>query len=238
MLLLENVGVAYGKKEVLSGIDLTFAGEKTHAVIGRSGVGKSTLLHAIAGIKSFTGSITLDGELLNRSRHRIALVPQKDSLIPWKTVRQNICLPALSRGGSDTTLTDKLIKLAGELGISALLEKYTNHLSGGEQQRVAIARALLFEPDLLLLDEAFSALDAITKSEVQLIFFAAVSKRKINTILVTHDISEALYLAEEIYVMKNGGCTKSIGQNVLFGREKEIFPMEYNETACLLKEDI
>ena len=238
MLILENVDVVYGKKDVLTGINLAFAKEKTYAIIGKSGAGKSTLLHAIAGIKSFTGRITLDGEILDRSKHRIALVPQKSSLIPWKTVRQNIYLPASLRVDSETTLADKIMNLAGELGISDLLGKYTNHLSGGEQQRVAIARALLFDPDILLLDEAFSALDAITKSEVQLTFFNAISKRSINTILVTHDIDEALYLAEEIYVMKDGNCTKSIGQNTLFGREKELFPYEYNAMACLLKEEI
>ena len=238
LLQLENVSVIYGKKEVLNGISLAFAKEKTCAIIGKSGVGKSTLLHAIAGIIPFAGLITLDEEILNRNRRRIALVPQRNSLIPWKTARQNICLPVSLRSDSDAKLFEKLIKLADELGISSLLEKYPNHLSGGEQQRVAIARALLFDPDILLLDEAFSALDAITKSEVQQIFFSVISKRKINTILVTHDISEALFLANEIYIMKNGNCTKSIGQNALVGRERELFPLEYNEMACLLKEEL
>ena len=238
MLQLEDVGAAYGKRAVLCGINLEFAREKTYAIIGKSGVGKSTLLHVIAGIKPFSGRITLDGEILDRRRHRIALVPQKNSLIPWKTVRQNIYLPASMHADPDRTLMSKLVTLTEELGISALLEKYTNHLSGGEQQRVAIARALLFSPDLLLLDEAFSALDAITKSEVQHVFFAAINKRKVNTILVTHDIDEALYLAEELYVMKNGNCTKAVGENALFGREREAFPMEYIEMARSLKGEI
>lgn len=238
MLRLENVGVTYGKKEVLSGIDLAFAKEKTCAIIGKSGAGKSTLLHAIAGIKPFTGRITLDEEILDRNRRRIALVPQKNSLIPWKSVKQNIYMPASLRPGPDSNQPDKLFKLAEELGISSLLDKYPNHLSGGEQRRVAIARALLFDPDILLLDEAFSALDAITKSEVQHIFFAAISIRKINTILVTHDIDEALFLADDIYIMKSGKCTESIMQNTLAGREKEHCPLEFNEIACLLRDKI
>lgn len=238
MLLLENVSVAYGKKEVLNGLDLKFDENKIYAIIGKSGVGKSTLLHAIAGIRPFSGHIKLDGEALDRKKHRIALVPQRNSLIPWKTVRKNIYMPALLRKKTYAPLSDKLEKLTEELGISTLLDKYTNHISGGEQQRVAIARALLFEPDLLLLDEAFSALDAITKSEAQQIFFSAISKRGVKTVMVTHDINEALYMAEEIYVMKDGKCEKAIGNNSLFGREKERFPSEYNEIACLLRERI
>ena len=236
MLILDNVGIAYGENEVLSDIDLTFTKGKIHAVIGKSGVGKSTLLHALAGIKPFTGRIMLDEEALDRCLHRIALVPQKNSLIPWKTAMRNICLPAALRGIPDSVLRGKLDKLSGELGISDLLKKYPNHLSGGEQQRVTIARALLYDPELLLLDEAFSALDAITKSEAQHIFSNAISKRNVTTIIVTHEIDEALYLAEEIYVMKDGNCTKAVGQNSLFGREKELFPSEYNEMTQLLKE--
>jgi len=238
LLSLENISAAYGKKTVINELNLEFSKDRIYAIIGKSGSGKSTLLNVLAGIKPYAGSITLNGETLDSGKHRIALVPQKGSLIPWKTVRQNICLPAFLRKSTDSELTGKLEKLTDELGISTLLDKYPNHISGGEQQRVAVARALLFSPDLLLLDEAFSALDAITKSEVQQVFFTAISKRSVNTILVTHDINEALYLAEEIFVMKDGKCTKSIEQNDLFGREKEQFPLEYNEAACLLKEQV
>ena len=238
MLLLENVSVAYGKKDVLNNINLAFAENRIFAIIGKSGVGKSTLLHAIACIRPFSGRITLNNETVDCGKHRIALVPQKNSLIPWKTVRYNICLPALLRKNSDPLLHDKLEKLVDELGISALLEKYTNHISGGERQRVAIARALLFDPDLLLLDEAFSALDAITKSEVQQVFSSAIRKRGVSTIMVTHDINEALYLAEDIYVMKDGICSRAIVNNKLIGLEKDLFPLEYNDMARLLKEQI
>ena len=238
MLLLKITGIAYGNKEVLSDIELSFAENRIYAIIGKSGTGKSTLLHAIAGIKSFAGSITLNGQALDNNKFRVALIPQKNSLIPWKTARNNIILPAALRHDANTELPDKLEKLADEIGISGQLGKYTNHLSGGEQQRVAIARALLFEPDLLLMDEAFSALDAITKSEVQQIFFSAIRRRRVSTIMVTHDIYEALYLAEEIYVLKDGKCLRVIENNSLAGCEKESFPLEYNDMGSLLKESI
>ena len=234
MLKLQNVSVCYDAKTILADISLSFAANKIYAVLGKSGSGKSTLLHALAGIKAYRGQIALHGEPLSHNRQRIALVPQKNSLVKWKTIRENILLPLLLRPYREPA---DLAKLCAELGIAALLDRYPNHVSGGEQQRAAIARAFLFSPDLLLLDEAFAALDAITKDEVHRIFLETIARHKVTTVFVTHDIDEALYLAEEIVIVKDGRCGAPL-PNALFGCEKEKFPLQYREMHQFYKEQI
>ncbi len=235
LLALQNVCVSYGTKQILTNINLQLQNHKIYAILGKSGCGKSTLLQTLAGIQPYTGSITLQNKKLDSRRHRIAFIPQKNSLIPWQTVEQNIRMPFSLR---QLPQPQHLENLCQELGIHTLLLKYPNHISGGEQQRVAIARAFLFTPDLLLMDEAFSALDAITKEEVHHIFAATIAKHKVSTLFVTHDISEALYLAEEIYVLRDGKLQKPFDKNELFGQDKEDFPIEYQAMIRFYKEQI
>ena len=150
-----------GKKDpILTGVSASI-GEEIVSVIGPSGGGKSTLIYCLSGIiEPTSGSITLNGLPLDPKRHQIALVPQQYGLLPWKRVRENILLPhSLGKRIVSEELQSSILHT---LDIQSLLDRYPSELSGGQRQRVALARAFIMRPDLLLLDEAFSALDIAT----------------------------------------------------------------------------
>ena len=221
MLTLENLTISYGEKRVIEHLDMELENQRIYAIIGKSGSGKSTLLKAISAVHPYEGRILLNDHPLNVREHKVALVPQKNSLIKWKTIRKNITLPLTLRNLYEAERFDDLCR---EVGIEEILDAYPNHISGGEQQRAAICRAFLFQPDVLLLDEAFSALDAITKDDVHQAFLKTIGRHKVTTLLITHDMDEALLLAEQIFILKDGRCGKPLN-NPLFG-----LPREENET--------
>jgi len=223
MLELQNITAGYKKTAVLNNLNTTCAKNKVYALIGKSGCGKTTLFKAICGFIPHEGQIFLNGAPLDIKKQRIALLPQKNSLVKWQTLRQNIMLPLKLRGAFAPSLFNSITR---ELGITKLLDKYPNHVSGGERQRAAVARAFLACPDLLLLDEPFSALDINTKEDVHKLFLKVLQNRRVTTLLITHDIAEALYLAEKILVLKDGGITACV-DNPLFGQEnakQDLYP--------------
>lgn len=217
MVKLKDLRVKYENKEALKDVNWEFRENSVYAVVGKSGSGKTTLAKAVAGILPFTGSITLGDEYLNPKIHRIALVPQNHGLIPWKTVADNITLPLKLRGVYRENVFATVTK---ELGIDHLLQAWPNHISGGEQQRVAMARAFLAQPHVLILDEAFSALDAITKDEAHQVFLQAYSSHRVTTLLITHDVEEALTLSHHVLVLKDGVIAADF-DNPFHGRKKE-----------------
>ncbi|MEG2406644.1 MAG: ATP-binding cassette domain-containing protein, partial [Clostridiales bacterium] len=159
MLSLQNLTVSYKNYTALNGISIDFYPNRIYGILGKSGSGKTTLTKAIATILPFQGDILINEEKIDCHKHSIALVPQNHGLIPWKTVKENIAFPLKMRKIYDEKA---LFTIGEELGINKLMNKYPNHISGGEQQRVSMARGFLSKPHVLLLDEAFSALDAIT----------------------------------------------------------------------------
>lgn len=189
-----------GCKTVLEDVTLSLAAHESLAVVGPSGCGKSTLLLLIAGlVPASGGTVHLDGDLRRGPDRRIGIVFQQYGLFPWKTTRENIVLGARIQGidVSDTVLED----LKQELGIEGLDHLYPNQLSGGQRQRVALARALLLDPKLLMLDEPFAALDAITREHLQNHLLSVFAHRGFSFILVTHNIEEAVFLGRRIAVM-------------------------------------
>lgn len=205
MLEIKNVDVFYDqtKSAVLKNIHLQINTGEIYAVIGPSGCGKSTLLKAISGLTPYSkGAILLNKENISAKHHTIGLIPQNYGLLPWKTVFANILLALKVKGRHiDRTTLNNIEEIMEKLEISTLKERYPNNLSGGQKQRVAIARAFVLQPDILLMDEPFSALDALTRESIQELFLKIWKEQNITTLLITHSIEEAIYLGTKIVIM-------------------------------------
>ena len=246
MIQIKNLSVFYqgkeGKTQVLNQLDFTMNRDEICAIIGPSGCGKSTLLKVLSGIiTTHEGEVLLNKEVLNPHSHKIGLIPQNFGLLPWKTVQENCLLSFKIKKEKITSFTlEKMDQMMRRLNIDHLKKRYPHELSGGQKQRVAIVRSYLMEPDLLLMDEAFSALDAIIKEEAQQLFLDVWSEYKINTFFVTHSIDEALYMGKKIMVLSNNpGQIVKIIDNPLFHltdyRNHSDYPHLYAHLKQLIK---
>jgi nitrate ABC transporter ATP-binding subunit len=196
-----------GPFEALKDINLQVAQGEFICVIGHSGCGKSTLLNMVSGfLQPSSGSVTLDNVPIDRPGPDRMVVFQNYSLLPWKTVEQNVAL-AVKAARPELDAAARTAVIDHHLEMVGLLEarhKRPAQISGGMRQRVAIARALAVRPDVLVLDEPFGALDAITKEELQEELLAIWRENKPTVLMITHDIDEALFLADRVVMMTNG----------------------------------
>ncbi|MFS3928501.1 ABC transporter ATP-binding protein [Priestia flexa] len=168
-------------------------------LIGPSGCGKSTLLKMIAGLDTdFDGSVKLDGQVVEGPSLKKGMIFQEHRLFPWLTVEENI---AADLSLKDKQIRKKVDELIGIVRLQGFEKSYPRELSGGMSQRVAIARALLRNPDVLLLDEPFGALDAFTRTHLQDVLLEIWNQKKTTMIFVTHDLDESIYLANKVMVM-------------------------------------
>ncbi|MBZ9687754.1 ABC transporter ATP-binding protein [Clostridium estertheticum] len=247
MIKISNLSVCYKNVDkyvdVIEDANLTVKKGEICAIIGPSGGGKSTLLKVLAGIiVDYKGEVLMDGKIVNPKIHRIGLIPQNYGLIKWKTVEQNIFLSAKIKDGKGNIDMDFYEKLLVELNLKDFVKRYPSQLSGGQMQRVSMARALLLKPNVLLMDESFSALDAMTREDVQKMFLEVWEAHKVTTILVTHDIKEAIYLANNIAVISSSpGKIVEVISNPLFGRVNTEVHLDYininNKLRKILKGD-
>jgi ABC-type nitrate/sulfonate/bicarbonate transport system ATPase subunit len=186
---------------VLNGISLEFKSGEFISLIGPSGCGKSTLLRLIAGLISGEGGkILLDGEEIRKPGYERGLVFQDPTLFPWKTIWENIAFGLRARGvyREEKHSIPEFFRLVGLEGFE---KSYPHHLSGGMAQRAALARALINNPKALLLDEPLGALDAFTRMNMQDEILKIWEERRMTTVMVTHDVDEAIYMADRIVVM-------------------------------------
>ena len=196
-----HFGRGLDRVEVLADINLTVREGEVVALLGPSGCGKSTLLRIIAGLdQPSQGQVTIDGEALKGVDPRTAMVFQEPRLLPWKTVSENVSLGL--RGKSDSARVGELLDAVGLSGFADHLPK---EISGGMAQRAALARALAGSPGVLLLDEPFAALDALTRLQMQDLLADVSSATGATVIFVTHDIDEALHLADRVVVLAGRG---------------------------------
>ncbi len=227
MLSITDLTITYGSGpaavHALGPFSLCLEPGAICGIIGPSGCGKSTLLHALAGvIRPDSGAILLRGHPVDPAQHSIGFIPQDFGLLPWRTVRQNCLLPfSIKKKTITYEVEQRLGGLAQRLGIEGLMERYPQELSGGQRQRAAILRAFLMEPDLLLMDEPFSALDALTREEAQDLFLDLWNKQNVTTVFVTHSIEEAVMMGRQIVVMSHGpGVAARIVGNPHFGTDE------------------
>ncbi|MBO2537516.1 ABC transporter ATP-binding protein [Rummeliibacillus suwonensis] len=172
---------------------------ETIGLIGKSGSGKSTILRTIAGLdKDYNGDIVIAGDKINGPHPEVGVVFQEARLFPWLTVLENVTFTLKGDSKGNNELAKKLLK---QVGLSGAENLYVKELSGGMAQRVSIARAVAAKPGLLLMDEPFSALDAFTKMQLQDLMLDIWQEEKVTTVIVTHDIDEALYLCDRIILL-------------------------------------
>ena len=228
MIQIKNLSVFYESKkekvEALGPISIDIDSEDICAIIGPSGCGKTTLLNVLSGIiKEYKGEVLLNSEKLNPYIHNIGLIPQNFGLLPWKTVEENCILPLRIKKANvnNQEVVNRMDSMMKRLGIYDLKHRYPKELSGGQKQRVAIVRSFLMKPDILLMDEAFSALDAIIREEAQELFLEIWNENKSNTFIVTHSIDEALYMGKKIIVIHNTpGKIIDVIDNTLFNNKE------------------
>ena len=200
-LLLEakDIGFAYDKREIITGVNLKLYKNELVSLLGVSGSGKSTLFNIIAGLlKPDTGKIVYDREDITGKSGIISYSFQKDLLLPYLKIEENVALPLLIK---------KAQEMLKEFKLDAYASKYPRELSGGMRQRIALLRTYLFSKDLSLLDEPFSALDAITKDEMHEWYMNMRRRYNTSTIFITHDVDEAILLSDRIYILGNTPST-------------------------------
>ena len=209
VLRVSGLGKRYGAHGPAALADVTFdvRAAELLALVGPSGCGKTTLLRLLCGLTSPSeGTVLLDGRPVVRPPPEVALVFQdySRSLFPWLTVIRNVMFPLRREGLSRAGKIERAEVVLGEMGLHGVAHKYPWELSGGMQQRVAIARALVSRPELLLLDEPFASVDALTRAELQDVVLRVhrdVEGRRVTIVHVTHDIDEAVYLADRVLVL-------------------------------------
>jgi NitT/TauT family transport system ATP-binding protein len=191
-----------GRVEALEDVDLKIGEGEFVAVIGRSGCGKSTLLRLIAGLLPTTaGQVLVDDAVVTKPRRDVAVMFQRPALLPWRSVLTNVMLPAEIMNLPRAEHLDRARRLLGTVGLAGFEKRLPHELSGGMQQRVALCRALLPQPRILLMDEPFSALDALTREELAVELQNIHMTLRSTTVFVTHSIQEAVLLADRVIVM-------------------------------------
>ena len=197
---LEGVGKSFGTREVLNDIDLQIRPGEFVAVVGRSGCGKSTLLRLLAGLDTASrGSLRAGADALDTHRDDVRIMYQDARLLPWKRVLDNV---ALGLGGTDAR--ERARAALAQVGLADRAGDWPAVLSGGQRQRVALARALVHAPRLLLLDEPLGALDALTRLEMHELIAQLWSRQRFTALLVTHDVAEAVALADRVLLIEDG----------------------------------
>ena len=207
ILRVEDVDKSFGGKLVLKDINIKLNKGELVSLVGVSGSGKTTLFNIIAGLlKPDKGKVFLKGEEVTAKAGKISYMLQKDLLFPYMTIIDNVSLPLVLRGDKKKIAREKVRGYFKDFGLEGTEDKYPSQLSGGMAQRAALLRTYVFSNEVALLDEPFSALDAITKASIHKWYKNIINEMKISTIFITHDIEEAVKISDRIYIMgKNPG---------------------------------
>lgn len=251
MLKTHALTFGYSPERLLfKDFDLTIENGETWAILGPSGCGKTSLLYLMAGLKFPTGGeILIDGQPLRRPRPRSGLILQDYGLLPWASVRENVELGIRVRDfyGPDGKHTPrnyqpnrgKSDSWIERLGLKEIADKFPSQISGGQRQRTAIARTLLLEPDLLLMDEPFSSLDAITREDLQTLTLNLCAEQNITLVMVTHAIEEAAAMGRKILLLQPSlNLRAHVFENPKAGEKGYRESEEYRQLCNRLREEM
>lgn len=196
-----NIFKTYGDLNTLEDISLQLEENQFVSILGPSGSGKSTLFNIISGLqRPDTGEILIEGESFLGKTGRISYMQQKDLLLPWQTIIDNVSLPLVLRGESKQGARNRAQEYIQLFGLGGFENNYPHQLSGGMKQRAALLRTYLFSKDIILLDEPFGGLDAITKRKMHAWLLEIFARLKSSILFITHDIDEAIFLSDRIYI--------------------------------------
>ena len=244
-ITFEKVSRTFGNYTAVENIDLEIGAGKFVSVVGPSGCGKSTLLNIAAGlIAPTTGHVCVFGESLKGLNRRAAYMFQQDALLPWKTVLENVGLGLRFRG---TFSEDKAREWVERVGLAAFADKFPSQLSGGMRKRVAMAQCWIVDPDILLMDEPFSALDVHTRRRMEGELLDLWTGSPKTVLFVTHDLEEALSLSDEVVVLSAGPASRIIARHVIdLPRPRDLMDIRteprfgelYREIWAQLKEEV
>ena len=234
LLSLSEINKSFDSRQVLKNINLNISQGEFVSLVGVSGSGKSTLLNIIAGLeKPDSGLVLLNGESLNGKTGKVSYMFQKDLLFPYYTILDNVILPLIISGIKKEDAQKKAEPFFAQFGLDGTQQKYPKQLSGGMKQRAAFLRTYLSSKDLMLLDEPFSALDMITKNQMHEWYLNVMSKLKLTTLLITHDIEKAILLSDRIFIMNNVNSNEA--SNVINEIKVEL-PFPRNMDLCYTEE--
>lgn len=230
-IVLSGVTKAFGEREVLKGIDLEIAAGRFVAVVGRSGGGKTTLMRLITGLDEPTsGEVTIGSTPVVGLQASVRLLFQDARLLPWQTVMGNVGIAR--QPGWKATARAAL----ADVGLSGRESDWPAVLSGGQRQRVALARALVSKPGVLLLDEPYGALDALTRVEMHQLTERSWQEHGFTTLLITHDVAEAVALADRVIVLREGEIALDIAIDLPRPRREHADPAAARLQALILKQ--
>lgn len=212
MLSFDGVSFTYESgNSILDNLSFNILPSEFISIIGVSGSGKSTIFRLVTGLdEPLGGTISLEGNPNTQRLGKVGYMPQQDLLLPWRTILENACLPLEVAGLDKKAAKEQVQPLLQEFGLGGTEDNYPGELSGGMKQRVAFLRAVLSGNSLLLLDEPFSALDAITRLAMQEWLINLWEKRKSTVLFITHDVEEALFLSDRIFLLQNKPVTSFV----------------------------
>lgn len=228
---LSGVCKSFGTRQVLEGLDLEIPAGQFLAIVGRSGGGKTTIMRLLAGLDTPTaGSILIDDRPVAGLRPDVRLLFQEARLLPWQTVIGNVGI------GRTPSWKDEARRALADVGLEDRENDWPAVLSGGQRQRVALARALVTTPGVLLLDEPFGALDALTRVEMHQLLERIWREHRFTTLLITHDVAEAVALADRVVVLRGGAVALDIAIDLPRPRREHADPAAAQLQAAILNE--